>query len=68
MEPPPCLPTIVTAPGLVAGFAWFGNHMEPPFLVACLRIECGDISADTIFAAGRSDDDFVLHDERRDGE
>ena len=47
-------PRFVAAPGFIARLTRFGNHVEAPFLVACFRVECGDVPADSIFAAAGS--------------
>src|SRR6516164_6591503 len=50
----------IAAPGRMAGFAWFGDDVEAPFLIAVLCIECGDITADAVLASGRTKNDFVF--------
>src|SRR5437867_2510818 len=37
------------APCFMTWFARFGDHVEPPFLVACFRVEGSDVTADAVF-------------------
>ena len=52
----------------MTGLARFRNDVEAPFLVAGLRVERRDVAADSVFTAGGSENDFVFHDERHQGE
>ena len=49
----------------MAGLAGTGDGVEPPLLLAGLRIVGGDEAADAVLAAGHADDHLVLDDERR---
>src|SRR5215470_1378013 len=46
----------LAAPRLVARFARFGNHMEAPFLVSVLCVECCDVTAYAVFTTGGAED------------
>ena len=48
------LPLVALGPGFAAGFAGRGNRVGAPLLLAGFRIECGDESADSEFAARRA--------------
>src|SRR4029077_6499832 len=50
-----------------AGLAGAGNSPKTPSELAGFRAECGNEAAHAIVAAGSSDNDFVLYDERRAG-
>ena len=58
----------VAGPRFVPSLSRAWNRVEPPDLLAGPRIECGEKSPDTKLAAHRPHDDFVLHDQRCDGE
>src|ERR1051326_3933257 len=58
----------VSAPGLVAGLAGFGNHVEAPLFVAGFGIERRDVAANAIFTACGTKNDLIFRDERHQGE
>src|SRR4051812_31540281 len=62
---PAGFPTIAWRPGFVAGLAGRRNRIEAPCLLASLCIVRVNEAAHRTIATGRSDDDLVLHHERR---
>jgi|SRR6266550_2856403 len=52
-------------PRLMTSFAWPGNGIEPPFLLASRGIVGGKKAANAKFAARYPDDDGMVHDKRR---
>ncbi len=59
---------VLVLPGLAAGLARRRDDVFAPFELAGRRVERGDPVAHAAVAAGRADDDLVLHRERRGGE
>src|SRR6266705_3673720 len=57
----------VRRPGFMTWFARAGNGVKAPGFLSGLCIVGCDETADAVLAAGRADDDFVLHDQRREG-
>src|ERR1700747_1003120 len=58
---------IVALPRVVARFtlAWDGEG--PPQLPAAIGVECSDVAAHSELAAGTTDDDLAVDDERHQG-
>ena len=54
-------------PRLMASFAWPGNGVELPLLLASRDVVCGKEAANAIIAASYPDDDRMVHDKRRSG-
>ena len=59
---------IGAGPGVAAGFAGGGDGVEAPSALAGGNVLGVDETADAVFAAGDTDDDFVFDDERSDSE
>ena len=57
---------VTLRPGVAALFSRPGHGVEPPHLLAGLRVERFDETADAVLGAGDADDHLVLDDERRD--
>ena len=59
---------VVALPGVVARLAFAGNGEGPPQFLAVVGIERDDIAADAELAAGATDDDLSVDDQRHQGQ